>query len=207
MSNLIKLHGNIAARMEAKQLVDWSWSLICFDMEFTIETAKYEDIPAIETLMALSMKRLLPEVLSPEQTAKSSESMGLDTQLLDDATYYLVYVGETLVGCGGWSKRKTLYGGNHTVGRDDGLADPRTEPAKIRAMYTHPDFVRRGIGRALLEKGEAEARAAGFTSIELGATASGLLLYEAAGYRLLEDLSRPDDDGVTVPILRMYKAL
>ncbi|MEO9968449.1 MAG: GNAT family N-acetyltransferase [Hyphomonadaceae bacterium] len=169
--------------------------------------AQHSDIPAIKALMALSMDALLPEVLTPEQAAKSSQTMGLDTQLIDDGTYYLVYIGHQLVGCGGWSRRRTLYGGNHTHGRDDALADPKTEPAKIRAMYTHPDFTRRGIGRALLEKGEDAARNEGFSTIELGATASGTLLYEVSGYAYIEDLSEPDEDGVIVPILRMRKVL
>lgn len=153
------------------------------------------------------MSRLLPEVLTPEQVAKSNESMGLDTQLLDDGTYFLILDGEDVVGCGGWSRRRTLFGGNHTKGRDETLADPAFEPAKIRAMYTHPDHVRRGIGKLLLELGESAAREEGFKSAELGATASGLLLYERCGYSMMEDLSVPDENGVIVPIIRMRKPL
>ena len=176
-------------------------------MPLTSRIATRDDIPAIENLMALSMGRLLKDVLSPEQVAKSNESMGLDTQLLDDGTYFMILDGEDVVGCGGWSRRRTLYGGNHTVGRDDAIADPKSESAKIRAMYTHPDHVRRGIGRLLLELGETAAKDEGYRSIELGATASGILLYEKCGYEVIEDLSKPADDGVTVPIILMRKSL
>lgn len=157
--------------------------------------------------MALSMAKLLPDVLSPTQVEKSEESMGLDTQLLDDGTYFLVLDGNKLVGCGGWSRRRTLFGGNHTVGRDENLADPKTESAKIRAMYTHPDHTRQGIGRLILSLGEGAVRAEGFRTIELGATASGILLYEKCGYTLIEDITTVGEDGVSVPILLMRKDL
>lgn len=172
-----------------------------------LRIATREDIPAIEALMAASMAALLPKFLDEKQVARSSETMGVDTLLIEDGTYFLVFVDDTLAGCGGWSRRRTLYGGNHTSGRDDALADPATEPAKIRAMYTHPDFTRRGIGRFLLQAGEQAARAEGFKAMEMGSTAPGRQLYEACGYRLVEDLSQPSEDGTVVPILRMRKAL
>ena len=172
-----------------------------------LRIATRDDIPAIETLMAESMAALLPKFLDAKQVERSSESMGVDTLLVDDGTYFLVYVDDALAGCGGWSRRRTLFGGNHTSGRDDELADPATEPAKIRAMYTHPDFTRRGIGRFLLEAGENAAREEGFKSMEMGSTAPGRPLYEACGYVFVEDLSQPSDDGTVVPILRMRKEL
>ena len=172
-----------------------------------LRIATREDIPAIETLMAASMAAILPAFLDEKQVQRSSESMGVDTLLIDDGTYFLVFVEDALAGCGGWSRRRTLYGGNHTSGRDDSPADPATESAKIRAMYTHPDFTRRGIGRFLLDAGEAAARAEGFSVMEMGATAPGRPLYEACGYRFVEDLSQPSDDGTSVPILRMVKRL
>ena len=145
--------------------------------ELVLKIATLEDVPAIEALMAASMKDLLPAFLDEKQVARSSESMGVDTQLIEDGTYFLVYVDQVLAGCGGWSRRRTLYGGNHTTGRDDTLADPDTEPAKIRAMYTHPAFTRRGIGRFLLSSGEAAARAEGFKAMEMGSTAPGRPLW------------------------------
>ena len=177
-------------------------------MPFKYRIATDEDAPAIETLMSLSMAKLLKDVLTPAQVSKSHASMGLDTQLIDDGTYFLVFdETDILVGCGGWSRRRTLYGGNHSAGRDNALADPQTEPAKIRAMYTHPDYVRRGIGRLLLDLSETAAKAEGFKSVELGATASGILLYEKSGYDVIKDLSEADEDGVSVPIILMRKAL
>lgn len=172
-----------------------------------LRTATREDISAIEALMAASMAVLLPKFLDAKQVERSSETMGVDTLLVDDGTYFLVYIDNALAGCGGWSRRKTLYGGNHTTGRDDELADPATEPAKIRAMYTHPDFTRRGIGRFLLNAGEAAAKAEGFKVMEMGSTAPGRPLYEAAGYMFIEDLSQASEDGTVVPILRMRKEL
>jgi len=174
---------------------------------FTHRIATGDDVEIITELMAASMARLLPEVLTPEQVAKSNASMGLDTQLLDDGTYFIILDGETPVGCGGWSRRRTLFGGNHTAGRDNAMADPGTEAAKVRAMYTHPDHVRRGVGRHLLNLSEDAAKAEGFKFAELGATASGLLLYEKCGYEVIEDLSKPDEDGVIVPIILMRKPL
>ncbi len=172
-----------------------------------LRIATRDDIPAITDLMAASMAALLPDFLDEKQVQRSNESMGVDTQLIEDGTYFLVYVDDALAGCGGWSRRRTLYGGNHTAGRDDSLADPHTEPAKIRAMYTHPDFTRRGIGRFLLDAGEAAARAEGFKTMEMGSTAPGRPLYEACGYEFVEDLSKPSEDGTIVPVLRMRKSL
>jgi len=152
------------------------------------------------------MARLLPDFLTPEQVEASSATMGLDTTLIDDQTYFLIYSDGELAGCGGWSRRRTLYGGNHSAGRDNALADPAREPAKIRAMYTHPDFTRRGIGRYLIELGERAAKAEGFSQMELGATAAGVPLYERCGYVYTQDLTQPKN-GVLVPVLRMQKAI
>ena len=176
-------------------------------MSFSHRVATHDDINDIVALMSLSMSRLLPDVLSPEQVKKSNASMGLDTQLLDDETYFLVFEQDVLVGCGGWSRRRTLFGGNHTKGRDDALANPETESAKIRAMYTHPDHIRKGVGRYLLQIGEEAARAEGFKIMELGATASGILLYEKSGYEVIQDLTQIDEDGIAVPIILMRKSL
>lgn len=176
-------------------------------MGFSSTVATRDDLGAIDALMRLSMEKLLPEVLTPEQVAKSHASMGLDTQLIDDGTYFLIWDKECLVGCGGWSRRRTLFGGNHTVGRDNDFADPETESAKIRAMYTHPEHVRRGVGRFLLMLGEEAAAKEGFKTVELGATASGQLLYEKSGYKVIDDLSEEDEEGVSVPIILMRKTL
>jgi len=180
---------------------------VIYSMILESRLATIDDIQAIKTLMSLSIEALLKKVLTPAQVAKSYTKMGLDTQLIEDGTYYVILDRGQLVGCGGWSRRKTLYGGNHTLGRDDAIADPNTEPAKIRAMYTHPDYVRRGIGRMVLQLGETAAKNKGYKTVELGATASGILLYEKSGYKLIGDLTETDQDGVSVPIFLMRKVL
>ena len=121
--------------------------------------------------------------------------MGLDTQLIDDGTYFVVQLDGQIAGCGGWSRRATLFGGNHTAGRDARLLDPDTESARVRAMYTSPAFTRRGVGRKILELCEAAARAEGFKSVELGATMGGKPLYEAAGYQPIEIDDGADTGG------------
>lgn len=176
-------------------------------MAFRHRIATPEDTAAIIALMELSMRKLLPNVLTPEQVERSTDSMGFDTQLVADGTYILVFEDDVLVGSGGWSRRRTLYGSDDTEGRDDALADPASEPAKIRAMYTHPDHTRKGIGSLILDLAEAAARAEGFKAIEMGSTAPGKLLYEKRGYEFVEDLSPQYEDGVSVPILRMRKSL
>jgi len=165
------------------------------------------DVPALNRLMERAIRGLLPQFLSPAQVEASFAVMGLDTQLIADRTYFMVEADGVLAGCGGWSRRATLFGGNHTAGRSARLLDPATEAARIRAMYTDPDFARRGVGRHVLAVCEAAARAEGFTRAELGATLGGRPLYEAAGYAPIEMLAVPTPSAVTVPILRMGKPL
>lgn len=149
--------------------------------------------------------------LTPEEINAAQATMGLDRTLIDDGTYFMIEAERNgavaLAGCGGWGKRRTLYGGDHTAGRDDRLSDPAVDPARIRAMYTHPDWVRRGVGALLLKLGEDAARAAGFKSIELGSTLPGEPLYRASGY---EEFARDEHigaDGSKNIIIRMRKAL
>lgn len=166
------------------------------------------DMPALLTLMDAAIRGLLPAFLDAAQVEASFAVMGLDTQLIADGTYFVITMEDDVIaGCGGWSRRATLFGGNHTEGRDARLLDPRTEAARVRAMYTHPDFARRGVGRRILQLCEAAARAEGFTKAELAATMSGQPLYEACGYRAIELLQVPTPSGVAVPILRMGKSL
>jgi GNAT superfamily N-acetyltransferase len=165
------------------------------------------DIPALTLLMNRAISRLLPQFLTPAQVEASFAVMGLDSQLIADGTYFVIQDGETIVGCGGWSRRATLFGGNHTAGRDARLLDPAREAARVRAMYTDPGHVRRGVGRMILALCETAARAEGFARVELGATMGGKPLYEAAGYQPIELLNVPTPSGVTVPILRMGKQL
>lgn len=177
-------------------------------MELSHRLAERADTPAIAALMERAIAELQRPFLSPDQIAASRLSMGLDTQLIDDGTYFAIVDGAALVGCGGWSKRATLYGGNHSAElRDNRLLDPAREPARIRAMYTDPAQVRRGIGRLILTLCEAAARDAGFRRLELMATAAGEPLYTACGYRVIERVARMSSEGIAVPGAVMGKPL
>lgn len=173
----------------------------------THRLATVADIPVLTTLMDRAIAELLPAFLSPEQVAASHEIMGLDTQLIEDGTYFVVQAAGAAAGCGGWSRRTTLFGGDHTGGRDAALVDPATEPARVRAMYTSPDFVRRGVGRLILELCEAAARAEGFRTCQLAATMGGEPLYAACGYHRIEPFEAETSGGVRVPLVRMGKSL
>src|ERR1700761_1339196 len=151
-------------------------------MSFTHRLATETDMPALRQVMDAAIRQLLPQFLSPEKVEASFAVMGLDTQLIADGTYFVLEEDGQIAGCGGWSRRATLFGGNHTAGRDARLLDPATEAARVRAMYTNPRFIRRGVGRQIIELCEAAARAEGFTRAELGATAGGEPLYIACGY-------------------------
>jgi GNAT superfamily N-acetyltransferase len=133
--------------------------------------------------------------------------MGLDRQLIDDGTYFVVWEGDQIAGCGGWSRRATLFGGDHTEGRDARLLDPAREPARVRAMYTAPAFARRGVGRLVLSLCEQAAAREGFRRTELAATMGGVPLYRACGYVELEPMKTATPSGVLVPMIRMGKDL
>jgi GNAT superfamily N-acetyltransferase len=172
-----------------------------------IRTATEADLPALRDLMALSIGELQKAFLTPDQVAASFDIMELDTQLVADRTYLVVEADGVLAGCGGWSRRATLFGGDHTAGRDAALLDPATEAARIRAMYTHPDFARRGVGRLIIATCEAAAAAEGFTRCEMAATLAGEPLYRACGYEVIEPFDGVTSTGVAVPLKRMGKPL
>jgi GNAT superfamily N-acetyltransferase len=176
-------------------------------MTFTTRWATGADLDTLRALMARAIDTLQSGFLTPAQVTASRAVMGLDTQLVADGTYLVVEEAGAAVGCGGWSRRATLYGGDHSADlRDPALLDPAHDPARIRAMYTDPAHARRGIGRLILETCERAAADAGFVAVELMATASGRPLYLACGYR---DVAPGDADvnGVTVPLTRMRKPL
>jgi GNAT superfamily N-acetyltransferase len=156
--------------------------------------------------MATAIAELQRGHLTPQQIAASHAIMGLDRQLIADGTYFVVEAEARIAGCGGWSRRATLYGGDHTSGRDAALLDPAREPARVRAMYTHPDFARRGVGRLILQLCEGAAWAEGFTRLELMATLAGRELYSRSGF---SDLEAVEDarGGAPVPLVRMGKAI
>lgn len=175
---------------------------------FAHRIARAEDLPALRSLMARAIEQLQDEFLNPEQVRASHKVMGLDSQLIDDGTYFVIETEGRIVGCGGWSWRSTLYGGDESVvAREPEPLDPATDAAKIRAMYTDPDFTRRGIGRMVLGLCEQAARDAGFTRVEMMATMSGVPLYRTCGYVPLEEPCAASIDGVEVPLQRMGKPL
>ena len=175
-------------------------------MGLTSRLAVTADMPALRALMDAAIAELQRGFLDDAQIESSRAIMGIDTQLVDDGTYFVVESDGDLAGCGGWSRRATLYGGNQTPGRDSNLLDPAVDAARVRAMYTHPAYARRGVGRLILELCEAAAAAEGFTRLELMATLSGEPLYTAYGFRPFERLEDATG-GVPVPIVRMEKPI
>ena len=162
--------------------------------------------------MQAAITQNMQPFMSPAEIEAAQASMGVDRTLIEDQTYFLIEASTvsgatTLVGCGGWGKRKTLYGGDDTDGRDDSLSDPANDLARIRAMYTHPDWVRQGIGTLLLELGEVAAKAAGFSRIALGSTIPGEPLYLARGYVEIDRETLPTANGAGSVIITMVKAL
>lgn len=173
-----------------------------------ISLATEADIPAIRDLMNRAIGELQGAFLSVPEIAASRAVMGLDTQLIADRSYFLAIIDGALAGCGGWSWRATLYGGDHSSDlRDARLLDPAREPARIRAMFTDPAFARRGVGRAILAACERAAKEAGFGEAEMMATLAGEPLYRACGYEVVERTQAAPVDGVAVPLVRMAKAL
>ena len=175
-------------------------------MRLTSRLATREDLPVLLPLISSAIAELQRGYLDDDQIESSRAIMGLDTQLIDDKTYFVVEVGGQVAGCGGWSRRATLYGGDHSAGRDAALLDPGRDPAKVRAMYTHPAYTRRGVGRLILALCEQAAAAEGFTTLDLMATLSGRPLYESAGFVTLENLV-DDSGGAPVPLVRMRKSI
>jgi GNAT superfamily N-acetyltransferase len=175
-------------------------------MVLTSRLARRADVPALLPLIEAAIEQLQKTFLDEAQIRSSRALMGIDTQLIEDGTYFVAELDGRVAGCGGWSRRATLYGGDHSAGRNPVLLDPAGDPAKVRAMYTHPDFTRRGVGRLILARCEAAAAAEGFTALELMSTLAGRPLYEAAGFLPIE---RVDDSagGVPVPLIRMRKPI
>lgn len=172
----------------------------------THRLARRDDVAALRALMDASIAELQKGFLDDKQIAASRAIMGLDTQLIDDGTYFIVECDGEIAGCGGWSRRATLYGGDHSSARDASLLDPTKDAARVRAMYTHPSHTRRGIGKLILSLCEDAARADGFASVQLMATMSGVPLYTACGYEPQERVL-DDRGGVPVPLVRMTKRI
>jgi GNAT superfamily N-acetyltransferase len=174
--------------------------------EFSSRLAVLSDVPAVRALMEAAISELQRAYLDDAQIDSSRAIMGIDTQLIEDGTYYVVEGDRDIAGCGGWSRRATLYGGNQTPGRNSQLLDPRRDAARVRAMYTNPAFARRGVGRLVLTLCERAAGAEGFTRLELMSTLSGEPLYTAYGFQPVERVVDATG-GVPVPLVRMEKAV
>lgn len=176
--------------------------------DFTHRLATLDDLDALREVMRRSIASLQTGFLTPEQVRVSHSVMGLDTQLIRDGTYFIVESGKRIAGCGGWSWRSTLYGGDDSmVSREPDALDPATDAARIRAMYTDPDFARRGVGRLVIRLCEEAAMRAGFRNATMMATMAGVPLYEACGYIAVEPVLSAPVDGVRVPLVRMEKRL
>jgi GNAT superfamily N-acetyltransferase len=175
-------------------------------MALRLRPAVHADAAQLEPLIEAAIEELQRAFLSAEQIRSSHAIMGLDLQLIDDGTYYVVEIDGQLAGCGGWSRRATLYGSSHSAGRDAARLDPTSQPARVRAMYTHPQYARRGVGRCILAECERAAAAEGFAALELMATLAGRPLYEAAGFEAVEQ-TQDASGGTAVPLLRMRKRL
>lgn len=178
------------------------------DQTLSIRLAVEADIPVLRKVMERAIDQLLPAFLSEPQVVASREVMGLDSQLIADCTYYVVEdAAGAVAGCGGWSRRATLFGGDHSAGRDAALLDPATEAARVRAMYTDPAFTRRGVGRLILATCETSAASEGFSRCEMAATMAGEPLYAACGYQRIEPFEAETSNGVRVPLVRMGKTI
>jgi GNAT superfamily N-acetyltransferase len=167
-----------------------------------------EDVPTLRELIPLSARELSKNYYTPQQVESMIKYViGVDTQLIEDNTYYVAEVEGQIVGCGGWSKRKTLFGGDQSKGTQDPLLDPKQDPGRIRAFFVHPDWARRGIGRRIMNECEQAAGRDGFTVMDLAATLPGEPLYAAMGYQPTErfDISTPD--GSQIPAVHMRKQL
>jgi GNAT superfamily N-acetyltransferase len=180
-----------------------------------------EDIPVLRQVIEASVRRLQTQDYSPAQIEGALKTVfGVDSQLIADGTYIVAKAetaptdqsgpssaagASTIVGCGGWSKRKTLYGSDHWSGREDELLDPLRDAAKIRAFFIHPDWARRGIGSMILQACEDAARSAGFTRFEMGATLTGAKLFGVKGYQPVKPISIPLLNGESLPVIHMEK--
>jgi GNAT superfamily N-acetyltransferase len=177
-------------------------------MTYELRSATLTDVPVIEALIAASARALCSADYPPAVVeAALGTAWGCDTELIRDGTYFVAGVAGRLAACGGWGKRKTLFGGDRREGRQSELLDPATDAARIRAFFVHPDFARKGLARALLGRCEAAAAAAGFRAAELMATLTGVPFYHAHGYVGDERIEFPLPGGLRIAFVPMRKTL
>jgi GNAT superfamily N-acetyltransferase len=179
------------------------------------------DVPVLRELIDASVRGLQTQDYTPAQIAGALQTVfGVDSQLIADGTYIVAEVTQEgmesvnkgyaqsarlIVGCGGWSKRRTLYGSDHWTGREDALLDPLRDAAKIRAFFIHPDWARQGVGSMILQACELAAKTAGFTRYEMGATLTGAKLFGVKGYVAVRPISIPLVNGESLPVIHMEK--
>lgn len=175
-------------------------------LPWQLDLATPADIPALEVLIPLSVRELQAPYYSPAQMeAALGPVFGVDRQLIADGTYFVARAGGEIAGCGGWSRRRSQFGGDAARVGEDPPLDPQTEPARIRAFFVHPQWARRGIGRALLLACEKAIREAGFHEMMMVATLAGEPLYAAFGYEVIERFGIPLAGGLTIAAVRMGK--
>jgi GNAT superfamily N-acetyltransferase len=174
---------------------------------WTPRLCRLEDSPALEQLIQMSVHRLQAHWYSEAQrNAALGLVFGVDRQLIEDKSFYVVQFGEQLLGCGGWSRRKSLFGGDKARAAPDPELNPATDPARVRAFFVHPDWARRGIARSLLGACETALIHAGFRRAELVATLAGEPFYSRCGYRSIERYEVQLSDDLRLPVIRMEKA-
>lgn len=175
---------------------------------WSVRLASRDDADALRQLIELSVRELSRSAYSEGQIDSALKYMfGVDSQLVDDATYYVVESTHRIVGCGGWSRRRTLFGGDQWKHEGDDMLDPRSDSARMRAFFVHPDHARRGIGRLLFDRSMADARTVGFSRVELMATLPGEPLYRALGFSADERVELELPDGVRMPLVRMSRSM
>jgi GNAT superfamily N-acetyltransferase len=177
-------------------------------LAFRVRLATLDDIPVLERLIADSVCILQANDYTAEQReAALGTIFGVDTQLIRDGTYFVVEIGSEIVACGGWGRRKTLFGSDHQEGREDALLDPATEAARIRAFFVRPGCERKGLGSVIMRTCEAAALAQGFRKLELGSTLTGVGLYRAHGFVPEEEIDVSLRDSLILRVVRMSKVL
>jgi len=173
-----------------------------------VRPATLEDASAIESLIAESVHGLQTADYDAGQRAGALGTVfGVDRQMIGDGTYFVIEMDGRIVACGGWSRRRTPFGGDHSPRKDDSLLDPACDPARVRAFFVHPDYARQGLGSLLLHTCESAAREAGFERVELTSTLTGIPLYQARGFAACEKLEIPLHNGAKLPVVRMEKPL
>jgi len=177
-------------------------------VDIAIRVATMDDIPVLKMLIPESARELSKNFYTPQQIESAiAYIFGVDTQLISDQTYYVAEAEGQIVGCGGWSKRKTLFGGDQMKAEQDPLLDPKVDAGRIRAFFIHPTWARNGIGRRIIQACEEAARKEGFSRMELASTMPGEPLYAAMGYEVTQRVDYPMTDGTTLPLAYMKKQL